>query len=246
MADAVTDLMEGTEARRRVDRIRVGLEGIADEVIALQRGQGWLALGYPTWAELCAAEFPFRLALPKDERQGMVGSFSEAGMSQQSQADFFGVTTTTIRRDQQGGHYVAPEKTTGLDGKQYSRPEPRPEPVIIDPFANWSEDEHFIRKQLEAGNTVVISLRANHERVARWAEDNGLFVRIDRRSRWGNPFEIPDDGDRGVVIAKYAQHYLPHKNVLQEELPGLRGKALACWCAPEPCHGDVLKAAAER
>jgi hypothetical protein len=24
-------------------------------------------------------------------------------------------------------------------------------------------------------------------------------------------------------------------------LPELRGKVLACWCAPEPCRGDVLK-----
>lgn len=23
-------------------------------------------------------------------------------------------------------------------------------------------------------------------------------------------------------------------------VPELRGRALACWCAPEPCHGDVL------
>jgi Domain of unknown function (DUF4326) len=23
-------------------------------------------------------------------------------------------------------------------------------------------------------------------------------------------------------------------------LPELRGKTLVCWCAPLPCHGDVL------
>jgi hypothetical protein len=29
-------------------------------------------------------------------------------------------------------------------------------------------------------------------------------------------------------------------NMWAERLRGLRGKLLACWCAPEACHGDVL------
>ena len=29
-----------------------------------------------------------------------------------------------------------------------------------------------------------------------------------------------------------------------DELAALDGKRLACWCAPEPCHGDVLAEAA--
>jgi hypothetical protein len=53
------------------------------------------------------------------------------------------------------------------------------------------------------------------------------------------------DGDRDTVIRNYADHYLPHKPSLLAKLPELRGKALGCWCAPEPCHGDVLKARAE-
>ncbi|MBX6723654.1 MAG: DUF4326 domain-containing protein, partial [Dactylosporangium sp.] len=27
---------------------------------------------------------------------------------------------------------------------------------------------------------------------------------------------------------------------LMARLPELRGRVLACWCAPKPCHGDVL------
>ena len=109
----------------------------------------------------------------------------------------------------------------------------------------WSEEEEQLRARLEAGETIVVSLRARHANLVQWAEQRGLFVRIDRRSDWGNPFELPDDGDRETVIANYRDHYLPHKPSLLAKLHTLRGKALACWCAPEPCHGDVLKQATE-
>jgi hypothetical protein len=85
-----------------------------------------------------------------------------------------------------------------------------------------------------------------HANLISWAESEGLYVRIDRRTDWGNPFEMPDDGGRDDVIAKYGTYYLPHKVLLQARLPELVGKALGCWCAPESCHGDVLKKAAKQ
>lgn len=113
-------------------------------------------------------------------------------------------------------------------------------------FASWSEDERLLLKRLRGGETVVLNLRqGTHDNLISWAMDADLFQRIDRRSEWGNPFEMPDDGDRGTVIANYAEHYLPHKPSLLARLPELRGRALGCWCAPEPCHGDILKERAE-
>lgn len=91
--------------------------------------------------------------------------------------------------------------------------------------------------QLTAGETVVMNLRTD---LARAVESRGLLVRIDRGSPWGNPFLLPEDGDRPTVIASYADHYLPHKPSLLSKIHELRGKALGCWCAPESCHGDVL------
>lgn len=91
--------------------------------------------------------------------------------------------------------------------------------------------------QLTAGETVVMNLRTD---LARAVESRGLLVRIDRGSPWGNPFLLPEDGDRPTVIAAYADHYLPHKPSLLSKIHELRGKALGCWCAPESCHGDVL------
>lgn len=64
-------------------------------------------------------------------------------------------------------------------------------------------------------------------------------ARIDRTTKWGNPFRIGRDGTREEVIEMY-EDYLFTQPALLAELSSLRGKRLGCWCAPEPCHGDVL------
>lgn len=112
-------------------------------------------------------------------------------------------------------------------------------------ITTWSDDEQAILEELRDRKTVVVNFREHHANVVRWAEAEGLLIAVDRRTEWGNPFEIPYDGDRMTVIENYAEHYLPHKPSLLARLPELRGKALACWCAPEPCHADVLKSRAE-
>ena len=65
-------------------------------------------------------------------------------------------------------------------------------------------------------------------------------VYVGRPSKWGNPFIIGRDGDRGEVIAKYADWLdgMVHNGRL--DLDELQGKGLACFCAPLPCHADVL------
>lgn len=64
-------------------------------------------------------------------------------------------------------------------------------------------------------------------------------VLIDRRSKWGNPFRLDRDGTRTEVIAKY-QVWIQTQPQLLASLSELKGKRLGCWCAPLPCHGDIL------
>ncbi|MFG2790245.1 DUF4326 domain-containing protein [Streptomyces sp. NPDC048419] len=52
------------------------------------------------------------------------------------------------------------------------------------------------------------------------------------------------DGTRAEVMAMYRAYLLEHPELL-ELIPELRGRTLACWCAPELCHGDVLAELAE-
>ena len=64
-------------------------------------------------------------------------------------------------------------------------------------------------------------------------------------SKWANPFKIGLNGTRDEVIEKY-RAWLLEQPELMAALPELRGKDLACWCAPKYCHGDVLLALANR
>jgi hypothetical protein len=65
-------------------------------------------------------------------------------------------------------------------------------------------------------------------------------VYIGRPSVWGNPFAIGRDGDRGEVIRKYEAWLRARPAMMERARQELRGKVLACWCAPQACHGDVL------
>ena len=78
------------------------------------------------------------------------------------------------------------------------------------------------------------------------ADEHGDVVRIDRRTRWGNPFVIGRHGNREEVIERYRAWLwgkLRKGEIQVAELAALNGKTLACQCGP-PCHGNVLVKAA--
>ena len=54
-----------------------------------------------------------------------------------------------------------------------------------------------------------------------------------------SPFRPGPDGSREQVVAAYREHLLGRAGLLAL-LPGLRGRRLGCWCAPEPCHAGVI------
>ncbi|MEH3117052.1 MAG: DUF4326 domain-containing protein [Methylorubrum populi] len=62
---------------------------------------------------------------------------------------------------------------------------------------------------------------------------------IGRPDPLGNPFVIGRDGTRAEVIAKYAE-WAPRQPHIMAALPDLVDTDFICWCAPLPCHGDVL------
>ena len=64
-------------------------------------------------------------------------------------------------------------------------------------------------------------------------------VYIGRPSKWGNPFPITERCSREDSVKKF-ELLLLSSNKLQMDLHELRGKDLVCFCAPQPCHGDIL------
>jgi hypothetical protein len=86
-------------------------------------------------------------------------------------------------------------------------------------------------------------------------------VKVDRTTKWGNPFIVGQQGDAaecvyllvllhsgllcvssGEACGDRQQAYMSHaKHEIANGWPQLRGKNLACWCRiGEPCHGDLL------
>jgi len=112
------------EARRLTQRITDALAIAWDLVAEAYARWVWEALGYPSWDAYCRAEFPTtRLRLPAEERQEVVGSLREAGMSTRAIASATGVHHSTVATDSRGVGNPTPVPTagpiTGLDGKQY-------------------------------------------------------------------------------------------------------------------------------
>ena len=107
------------------------------------------------------------------------------------------------------------------------------------PTDPWQDDETERRKQAEKGIAVIANAQRD-KNLIQWAEKQGLAVRVDRGSAFGNPFILPDDGDRDDVCDAYRDYYLPHKPSIQRGIHQLRGKVLICHCYPQRCHGDTL------
>ena len=104
----------------------------------------------------------------------------------------------------------------------------------------WSDEEAEIMQRVKLGETVVINMN-KHLKVLKYAEDNGLYVRIDRFSDWGNPFLLDDDGNRDEVCDWFENYYLPFRKSLLKKIKHLKGKVLGCHCYPNRCHGETLK-----
>lgn len=64
-------------------------------------------------------------------------------------------------------------------------------------------------------------------------------IYIGRPSKWGNPFILGDHELRGQTLGRY-RGWVLQQDHLMSALPELDGMVLGCWCAPKPCHGDIL------
>src|SRR5882672_9043136 len=121
---------------------------------------------------------------------------ARAGWSQRQIADHLGVNQSTVMRDVNDD--ILHQLTEDL-----LREAAEDMPMEVDVtaiveelrqeriFASWSDDERDLLKRLRAGETVVVTLRGSHNSLIAWADAAGLYMRIDRKTPWGNPFELP-------------------------------------------------------
>ena len=64
-------------------------------------------------------------------------------------------------------------------------------------------------------------------------------IYIGRPSKWGNPFKLHPSETRGQILSRYRRWVITQDHLINS-LHELDGKILGCWCAPKPCHGDIL------
>ena len=85
-------------------------------------------------------------------------------------------------------------------------------------------------------------------------------VKVDRRTKWGNPFKVGEDGTRAECVDLYRKllggftcltckasiaDQRAARDYLRQHIDQLRGRDLACWCPLDgPCHADILLEAA--
>lgn len=72
-------------------------------------------------------------------------------------------------------------------------------------------------------------------------------IRIDRKTKWGNPFVMYHEGQRNSVCESYKiwiNKQLKSKSLDLKDLE--KAKRLGCHCKPKKCHGDYLKELLEK
>ncbi|QHZ60054.1 hypothetical protein PJKIFABJ_00118 [Pseudomonas phage PE09] len=85
--------------------------------------------------------------------------------------------------------------------------------------------------------------------------DDPDIVYIGRGSKWGNPFTHKKGTKADIIVESVAMAIARYRIYLWtqikcgyitiEMLKELDGKRLACYCAPNPCHGNIIKRAVQ-
>lgn len=106
---------------------------------------------------------------------------------------------------------------------------------MIDPVTHHRHHREQVLK-------LVVNL--HHLKAARPLDTEHYDVYIGRSragetpNRWGNPYVLEQGGDRELCLMRYLGHV--QRTRLWEHVHELKGKRLACWCAPKACHGHAL------
>lgn len=95
--------------------------------------------------------------------------------------------------------------------------------------------------------------RIQRKRARGWRmPENAVYV--GRPTRWGNPFETAQEFrdwiEHRVPVGCGLPDFTrlaPLRDWIESHISELRGRDLACWCAPgRRCHADVLLELANR
>ena len=123
--------------------------------------------------------------------------------------------------------------------------------IALPPGAEkWTAVERELAIAVLSGETVVVNVRkaGPHRRLVPWLVDEGLLTYVGHagpRHQWpesnfANPFVKLAGTDRATMVDRYREWLHEHPRLMRRLPSELAGRALGCWCAPAPCHADVL------
>lgn len=88
------------EARVLTDRIKTELGDVWQLIVCAYTERAWEALGYTTWDDYCSQEFgTARLRLPREERDTVVSSLRDLGLSSRAIASAIGSSQDPVERE---------------------------------------------------------------------------------------------------------------------------------------------------
>lgn len=156
------------EARALTDRIKIAVEGTWQLIREAYTSRTWAVLGYTSWDSYCTAEFgETRLRLPREERQEVVASLRDSGLSTRAIASATGTHHSTIAADLRGVGNPTPAPITGTDGKTYTVTresevvdaelvdEPEPRTYSVPPTPERAPDR---QSRVDVSRTVLVAL----------------------------------------------------------------------------------------
>ena len=115
-----------TDARELTNQIAEGLADVHALIVQAWEGRVWEPLGFETWDAWIDANFRgLQLRPPREQREEVVQSMREAGMSVRAISQATDLSYGTVQRSTSGDPNGSPEqdaKVVGLDGKSYKRP----------------------------------------------------------------------------------------------------------------------------
>lgn len=119
--------LTAADARELTDQIAEGLADVHSLIVQAWEGRVWEPLGYETWDAWIDANFRgLHLRPPREQRNEVVQSMREAGMSMRAISQATDLSYSTVQRVAQAGDpNGSPEESSnvvGLDGKSYKKP----------------------------------------------------------------------------------------------------------------------------
>ena len=123
-------VISAQDARNLTDKIKAGTAALWELIKEAYASRAWASLGYASWDDYCTQEFgTSRIRLPREERQEVVASMREIGMSVRAISSATGDHYSTVSRElgrvanaTPGSSLSASCEPVGVDGKTYRAP----------------------------------------------------------------------------------------------------------------------------